>query len=165
MGIWDSISSTIDSVKNNAPVLTPVKNFCGQSYNYGRNAINAVGVNAVAKANQYWPDQESRSEIGEFATKFAKNAVVVAGQEGIKSVVPGGGFLCSIGSKTLRDTKSSKDPKKEEMESMKTEAVYHREEMKALKAEMAEYKKEIKALKAEVGELKKDGGFGPWGLF
>ena len=88
MGIWDYISGTTDSLKRNAPDLTPVKNWCSNSYGYSKAAVNNVSgtvkTNASKVMNHYWPNEETRSKIGPFASSVAKYSA----EEGIK-FVPG----------------------------------------------------------------------------
>ncbi|CAI9762331.1 unnamed protein product [Fraxinus pennsylvanica] len=97
MGIWDIINSSTEAVKRNAPDLAPVKNAC-------TTIDNTVRVNGLQRLEQWLPDDEAKSKIGIFATKFAKNAGFFALHESYK-LVPGGVAVSNIVSKTIEEVK------------------------------------------------------------
>ncbi|KAI3466153.1 hypothetical protein Pfo_022816 [Paulownia fortunei] len=106
MGIWEFIGSTAEAVKRDAPDATPVKNACRNSYTCGSAAFTnidqAVRVNGLYRLGQWVPDDETKSKMGMYTTKFAKNAGLYALQEGYK-LIPGGVAFSNILSKTLND--------------------------------------------------------------
>ncbi|KAL2476141.1 Uncharacterized protein Adt_36877 [Abeliophyllum distichum] len=108
MGIRDFFNSTTETVKRNTPDVTPVKNACRTSYNYGSAALtkidNVVRVNGLQMLNQWLPDDETKSKIGTFAAKLATNAGLYALQEGYK-LVPGGVAVSNIVSMTIKEVK------------------------------------------------------------
>ncbi|KAK6132833.1 hypothetical protein DH2020_033432 [Rehmannia glutinosa] len=108
MGIWEFIGSTAETVKQNAPDTTPLKKACVNSYTYGSAAVTqidqAVRINGLYKLGQWMPDDETKSKIGIYTTKFAKNAGHYAIQEGYK-LIPGGVAFSNILTKTLDDVK------------------------------------------------------------
>ncbi|KAK4420682.1 hypothetical protein Salat_2018700 [Sesamum alatum] len=115
MGIWEFIGSKAESVKRNAPDVTPLKSACRTSYSHGSDAFSkidqAVGTN---RFGQLMPDDETKSKIGVFTTKFAKNAGLYAIQEGYK-LIPGGVAFSKILTETLNDVKHE-NPKVGELE-------------------------------------------------
>ncbi|KAK6132835.1 hypothetical protein DH2020_033434 [Rehmannia glutinosa] len=108
MGIWEFMGSTAETVKRNAPDTTPLKNACKYSYTYGSAAFTqidqAVRINGLYKVGQWMPDDETKSKIGIYTTKFAQNAGHYAIQEGYK-LIPGGVAFSNILTKTLNDVK------------------------------------------------------------
>ncbi|KAL7143282.1 hypothetical protein ABFS83_08G181500 [Erythranthe nasuta] len=107
MGIWEFIGSTAESVKRNAPDATPLKIACRNYFNYGSAALakldQAVRIDGVYQLRRRWiPDDETKSKIGLYSTKFAKNAGVYAIQEGYK-LIPGGVAFSKILSKTMHE--------------------------------------------------------------
>lgn len=86
MGIWDYISSTSNSVIQNAPDLTTVKGWGSSSYVYGWAAVAKVDDVVRTKVIQSMQDEETRSKIGRIATNFAKSATVLACEEGLKTI-------------------------------------------------------------------------------
>lgn len=92
MGIWDFIGATIESVKRNAPDATPLKNACRSSYTYGSASVTkidqAVRIDAPHALGQWIPGDETKSKIGLYTTKFAKNAALYALSESYK-LIPG----------------------------------------------------------------------------
>ncbi|KAL2496077.1 uncharacterized protein Fot_39834 [Forsythia ovata] len=106
MGIRDFFNSTTEQ---NAPNITPVKNACRTSYYYGSAAFikidNAVRVNGLQRLKQWLPYDETKSKIGTFAAKFAKNAALYALDEGCK-MVPGGAAVSNIVSKIIKDVEN-----------------------------------------------------------
>uniref|UniRef100_A0A7N2RFJ8 Uncharacterized protein n=1 Tax=Quercus lobata TaxID=97700 RepID=A0A7N2RFJ8_QUELO len=86
MGIWDYISSTSNSVIQNAPDLTTVKGWGSSSYGYGWAAVAKVDDVVRTKVIQPMQDEEARSNIGRIAINFAKSATVVACEEGLKTI-------------------------------------------------------------------------------
>ncbi|KAL2496075.1 uncharacterized protein Fot_39832 [Forsythia ovata] len=108
MGIRDFFNSTTQTVKRNTPDVTPVKDACRTSYDYGSAAFtkidNVVRVNSLQSLNQRLPDDETKSKIGTFAAKLAKNAALYALHEGYK-LVPGGVAVSNIVSKTIKEVK------------------------------------------------------------
>ncbi|KAL0406843.1 UNVERIFIED_CONTAM: hypothetical protein Slati_3998200 [Sesamum latifolium] len=105
MGIWELIGSTAEVVKRNAPDGTLLKSARRTSYSYGAAAFTqidqAVRINALG---QWMPDDETKSKIGLFTTKLAKNAGLYAVQEGYK-LIPGGVAFSKIVTETLNDVK------------------------------------------------------------
>ncbi|KAK6154312.1 hypothetical protein DH2020_008560 [Rehmannia glutinosa] len=108
MGIWEFMGSTAETVKRNSPDTTPLKNACKYSYTYGSAAFTqidqAVRINGLYKLGQWMPDDETKSKIGIYTTKFAQNAGHYAIQEGYK-LIPGGVAFSNILTKTLNDVK------------------------------------------------------------
>ncbi|XP_075668684.1 uncharacterized protein LOC142638543 [Castanea sativa] len=104
MGIWDYISSTSNSVIQNAPDLTTVKGWGSSSYGYGWAAVAKVDGVVRMKVIQFMQDEEARSKIGRIATNSAKTATFLAFEEGLKTI-PGGTFFYKIVSQALRDEK------------------------------------------------------------
>ncbi|KAL0311090.1 UNVERIFIED_CONTAM: hypothetical protein Sangu_2403700 [Sesamum angustifolium] len=104
-GDWEFIGSTAEVVKRNTPDGTLLKSACRTSYSYGAAAFTkidqAVRINALG---QWMPDDETKSKIGLFTSKFAKNAGLYAVQEGYK-LIPGGVAVSKIVTKTLNDVK------------------------------------------------------------
>lgn len=92
MGVWDFIYSTTETVKRNAPDLSPVKNACKASYGYGSAAFwkidDAVRVNGVQTLKNYMPDEQGRAQISLFASKLVQNAAYYGFKEAYK-FVPG----------------------------------------------------------------------------
>ncbi|KAL5802753.1 hypothetical protein ACOSQ3_031203 [Xanthoceras sorbifolium] len=116
MGIWDYISSKIDSIKRNARHLaSPVKDLCQSSYGHSRVAVHkihdTVKVNAVEKLLPHMPEEETRSKI---AANLAKNSARLAFREGLK-FLPGGSIVYDIVSQSLSvsGNKISKEHSKE----------------------------------------------------
>ncbi|PON96539.1 hypothetical protein TorRG33x02_078120 [Trema orientale] len=107
MGIWDYISGTTESLKRNAPDLTPVKTWCSSSYGYSKSAVSNIGgsvkVNADKVLKQYWPGEETRSKIGPFATSIAKYSA----EESLKIYIPGGVWALRVFKKACNDAKKS----------------------------------------------------------
>ncbi|KAL5737925.1 hypothetical protein ACOSP7_030686 [Xanthoceras sorbifolium] len=131
MGIWDYISSKIDSINRNARHLaSPVKDLCQSSYGHSRVAVHkihdTVKVNAVEKLLPYMPEEETRSKI---AANLAKNSARLAFREGLK-FLPGGSIVYDIVSQSL-SVSGNKISK--------------------------EYSKELKDLKDKVRRLEKEG--------
>lgn len=93
MGVWDYISGTADSIKRNAPDLTPVKTLCCSSYGYGKagvsNIHNSVKVNGGEVLSQYCPSGETMSKIPPFVTNLA----MYSAEEALKFIpIPLPGF-------------------------------------------------------------------------
>nr|XP_023915873.1 uncharacterized protein LOC112027437 [Quercus suber]POF06235.1 hypothetical protein CFP56_72966 [Quercus suber] len=104
MGIWDYVSSTSNSVIQNAPDLTTVKGWGSSSYGYGWAAVAKVDDVVRTKVIQSMQDEEARSQFRRIATNFAKNATVVACEEGLKTI-PGGSLFYKIVLKSLHNEK------------------------------------------------------------
>ncbi|KAK3010941.1 hypothetical protein RJ639_011837 [Escallonia herrerae] len=137
MGLWDYINSTTESVKQNAPDLTSVKDACRASYSYSQAAVakidNTVRVNGFEKVGTYLSDAENRAKVGRFAKKFTENAADYAFHEGVKSI-PGGTAVSKIASKTLKDMNA------EDRKDQKTKALQGKGEAK-LGSQIADAKK------------------------
>lgn len=92
MGVWDFIYSTTETVKRNAPDLSPVKNACKASYGYGSAAFwkidDAVRVNGVQTLKNYMPDEQGRAQVALFASKLVQNAAYYGFKEAY-NFVPG----------------------------------------------------------------------------
>ncbi|PON44586.1 hypothetical protein PanWU01x14_265710 [Parasponia andersonii] len=107
MGIRDYISGTTESLKRNAPDLTPVKTWCSSSYGYSKSAVSNIGgsvkVNADKALKQYWPGEETRSKIGTFATSIAKYSA----EESLRIYFPGGVWAPRAFKNAWNDAKKS----------------------------------------------------------
>ncbi|KAF4384327.1 hypothetical protein F8388_004560 [Cannabis sativa] len=113
MGLWDYITATTDSLKNNTPDLTLVKNWCSTSYGYTKYAVTDIGGaikdNAGKVITRYGPDEKTKSKLVPLATSVAKYSVV----EGLK-FVPGGVPTYNVLKKSFNDLKKlEEDPKVE----------------------------------------------------
>ncbi|KAL2494102.1 Uncharacterized protein Fot_37859 [Forsythia ovata] len=75
-----------------------------ETSNTAMNNIFIVGAKNLHRLNQWLPDDETKTKIGTFAAKFAKNAGLYALQEGYK-LVPGGVAVSNIVSKTIKEVK------------------------------------------------------------
>lgn len=86
MGLWDYISSTANSVNQNA--IKPLNNFGFTSFSYASDAFTKVRSAAVQNLSHSLHDHDTRSKMGQFATNFAKNTALLACREGLK-IFPG----------------------------------------------------------------------------
>ncbi|KAF8391404.1 hypothetical protein HHK36_023708 [Tetracentron sinense] len=141
MGLWDVMYSTADTIKQNAPDLTPVKKACRSSYDLSWSAvskINAARVYGIQKLSQYSPDAQGWDRIRTVSTNILKNTAHYGLQEGTKSV-PGGYPVYKIISQSLGGTKSE-NPKKEESEKLKEEVKFMQAKMDKMEKDWNHYK-------------------------
>ena len=82
MGLYDVIYSVSDGIKSLlTPDLTSVKRATHGACNY----TSAIVAN-IQKLPEYWPDGETRNQIGLFTTTLAKNTGKYAVYEGFKHI-------------------------------------------------------------------------------
>ncbi|KAF2291872.1 hypothetical protein GH714_035944 [Hevea brasiliensis] len=81
--LWDYISSTANSTDQN--VIKPLRNLGSTSFSYASEAFTKIGSVAVQTISHNMYDQDTRSNIGQFATNIAKNTAVLACSEGLKT--------------------------------------------------------------------------------
>ncbi|GJY75770.1 hypothetical protein Tco_0480886 [Tanacetum coccineum] len=91
MGIYDVIYSVSDGIKSLlTPDLTSVKRASDEACSYTSavvaNIDKVVRVDGIQKLPEYWPDGETRNQIGLFTTTLAKNAGKYAVYEGFKHI-------------------------------------------------------------------------------
>nr|GEX89258.1 hypothetical protein [Tanacetum cinerariifolium] len=91
MGIYDVIYSVSDRIKSLlTPDLTSVKRASVGAWSYTSavvaNIDKVVRVDGIQNLPEYWPDGETRNQIGLFTTILVKNAGKYVVYEGFKHI-------------------------------------------------------------------------------
>nr|GFB06745.1 hypothetical protein [Tanacetum cinerariifolium] len=91
MGIYDVIYSVSDGIKSLlTPDLTSLKRASDEAWSYMpavvANIDKVVRVDGIQNLPEYWPDGETRNQIGLFTITLAKNARKYVVYKGFKHI-------------------------------------------------------------------------------